>query len=209
MSEILKSRLEVLIGGIQIQNRKKSRGIGTLGCIVFDKETGKALGLTNKHILKRWVGTPVIQPALKKRNTHFIVGSIFKKSKNYDAAVFEIKTNLRGYDKENSIYGLEGKISGVVEPYEGLKVQKVGQFTGRTYGIVKMLLKRNKFIIVPNPDKPTQEISEGGDSGALWVTDEINFKAVGLHTGGEKGNRNDKAWAIRISTVLDDLNIHF
>lgn len=209
MSEILKSRFSLLIGGIQIQNRKRSRGIGTLGCVVFDNTTNKALGLTNKHILKRWKGTPVIQPALKKRNPHFIVGTIYKKSKKYDAAVFEISINLRDYDKENSIYGLEGKITGFIEPYEGLKVQKVGQFTGKTYGIVKSLLRKDKFKIVPNPDKPSDEISEGGDSGSIWVTDEPNFKAVGLHTGGEKGDNNDEAFAIKISAVLDDLDIHF
>jgi len=208
MSEKLKNRIDLLIGGVQIQNRKKGRGIGTLACVVFDNDSGKALGLSNKHILKRWVGTPVIQPALKKRTNHFIIGYLYKKSKTYDAAVFEINTSLRDYDRENSIHGLEGKITEIIEPYEGLKVQKVGQYTGITYGIVEKKLNKNKFSIVPNPDKPSKEISEGGDSGALWVTDEANFKAVGLHTSGEKKG-SDKAWAIKISTVLEDLDIKF
>lgn len=208
MLEILKKRVDLLIGGVQIQNRKKGRGIGTMGCIVFDDNTGKVLGLSNKHILKRWKNTPVIQPALKKRTNHFIIGSVFKKSKHLDAAVFEINTNLRDYDRENSIYGLNGKITETIEAYEGLKIQKVGQNTGKTYGIVKKTLRKNKFLIIPNPEKPNEEISDGGDSGALWVTDETNFKAVGLHTGGEKKG-DDKAWAIMIDVVMKDLKIHF
>ena len=110
----LKKRTVPLAGGVQIQNRKlKKKGIGTLGCIVFDKKTGKALGLTNRHILKRKVGTSVIQPAQKRRTSKFVIGTILRKGKKGNAndfAVFELNTANRAYDTENSIYGLKGRI---------------------------------------------------------------------------------------------------
>ncbi|MBD0833279.1 chymotrypsin family serine protease [Aestuariibaculum sediminum] len=210
MENKLNHRIEKLIGGIQIQNRLRN-GIGTLACIVFDIDSGKPMGLTNKHILRRSIGKPVIQPAAKPHTNEFIIGHVYKKSSTQDCAIFEINEILRNYDRDDSLFGLTGRISEFIEPYEGLEVQKIGQKTGRTFGVVKKLLSKNKFIIIPNKEKqnPLYEISEGGDSGALWVTDETNFKAVGLHTGGERGSAKDKAWAIKISSVLHDLNIRF
>jgi len=211
----LKERFDKLIGGIRIQSRKKTKGIGTLACIVFDKETEVPLGLSNNHILKSKKGN-VYQPRNKSNKPGDIVGTIWRKSKKYDCAVFILDLTKRDYDRENTIYGLSGKVTEFVTPYDGLKVQKVGQYTGHTYGIVSgKTNNKGKFKIKPNPDKPNEEISMGGDSGSLWVTDEENFKAVGLHTGGEKNRkiwfwrrRNpDRAYAIAFENVLNDLKI--
>ncbi|GJM64879.1 hypothetical protein [Persicobacter diffluens] len=210
----LKSRVDQLIGGIQIQSKRK-RGIGTLGCIVFDRLSGKPLGLTNKHILKKRRGFSVIQPARKKRASEYIIGNIFRKGKNgkeNDFAVFEINTNNRAINQKNSLFGLAGKITEFVEPEIGMLVQKVGQSTGHTYGIIQKVSSKT-IIIKGNPDKPCEEISIGGDSGSLWVTDEENFKAVALHRAGEKNNTTtpieDTAYAIPISRVLKELKIRF
>jgi hypothetical protein len=208
----LKKRTEPLAGGVQIQNRKK-RGIGTLACIVFDEKTGKALGLTNKHILKRRVGTSVVQPAKKKRIKKFIIGNVLRKGKNgkpNDFAVFEINTKNRSYDKKNSLYGLKGLIKETVKPKKGMKVQKVGQYTGRTFGIISKVYTNSTFQVKPNPDKPSEEISDGGDSGSIWVTDEKAFKAVGLHRAGEVSeSAKDRAYAISIDRVMKKLKIRF
>ena len=210
----LRKRFDLLIGGIQIQSRKK-RGIGTLACIVFDKDTGKPLGLTNRHILKKNRGFSVVQPAYKNRTKEYIIGNIFKKGgkgRDNDFAVFEINTDNRQYDTNNSIAILQGKITEFVTASAGMKVQKVGQFTGHTFGIVEKVVG-NTVYIIPNPDKPCEEISQGGDSGALWVTDEENFKAVALHRAGEPDKRGstaaDVAYAIPIERVLRMLNIRF
>ena len=214
MIDELKERVELLIGGIQIQSKRK-KGIGTLGCVVFDKSSGKPFGLTNKHILKKRRGFSVIQPAAKSRTQEYIVGNILRKGgkgKSNDFAVFELNESNRSYDSENSIFGLSGKISDYVEPVRGMTVQKVGQRTGHTFGIIEEV-KNNKVTIIPNPQKPApNEISKGGDSGALWVTDEVrNFKAVALHRAGEpeESNLKDKAFAIPIKKVLDALQIRF
>lgn len=207
----LRNRVEPLIGGIQIQSKRKN-GIGTLGCIVFDKQTKKPLGLTNKHILKKRRGFSVIQPAVKPRTNEYLIGNILRKGgkgMSNDFAVFEINTDYRSYDTENSIYGLKGKITDFVEPVKGMKVQKVGQRTGHTFGIIDTI-KSNTITIIPNTEKTTEgEISKGGDSGALWVTDEDNFRAVALHRAGEPDNTNlkDKAFAIPIKRVLNTLNV--
>lgn len=207
----LKSRVEPLIGGIQIQSKRKN-GIGTLACIVFDRQTKKPLGLTNKHILKKRRGFSVIQPASTPRTNEYIIGKILRKGrkgKSNDFAVFEIDTNNREYDKENSIYGLEGKLTDITEPVKGMKVQKVGQRTGHSYGIIDNV-EGNTVTILPNPEKQTSgEISKGGDSGSIWVTDETNFKAVALHRAGEPEDSklDDIAFAIPINRVLNSLNV--
>ncbi|KXX70930.1 hypothetical protein [Flammeovirga sp. SJP92] len=182
---------------------------------MYDKKTNKPLGLTNRHILNKQIGYSVIQPATKSRTSKYVIGNILRKGrsgKQNDFAVFEININNRQIDKENSIYGLTGKITDYVEPKEGMKVQKVGQRTGHTFGIIQKV-KNNTVTIIPNPDKPTSnEISRGGDSGSLWVTDEeVNFKAVALHRAGEPDGHNykDKAFAIPIKRVLNALQIKF
>lgn len=207
----LTKRVEPLIGGIQIQSKRK-KGIGTLGCIVFDKQTKKPLGLTNKHILKKRREFSVIQPAIKHRTKEFVIGNVLRKGgkgRANDFAVFEIDIINRGYDTQNSIHGLQGKLTDFVQPVKGMKVQKVGQRTGHTFGIIDKVIG-NTVTIVPNPEKPPErEISEGGDSGSLWITDEENFKAVALHRAGEPNNPNlkDKAFAIPIKRVLNSLNV--
>lgn len=127
----LRKRIEPLKGGIQIQNRKR-KGIGTLACIVYDIETGQPCGLSNKHILRKRIGFTVIQPALKLRINKYVIGTVFRKSRILDCAIFLIDTNKRSIDQENSIYGLEGRINETIEPIIGMKVQKVGQYTGHT-----------------------------------------------------------------------------
>ncbi len=213
----LKQRFELLIGGIRIQSKKK-KGIGTLACIVFDKETSIPLGLSNRHILKK-KNVKVYQPRRKTNLSDHEVGIVFRQSKKFDCAVFQLDSLLRGYDEENSIYGLSGRIVGTIEPEEGLKVQKVGQFTGHTYGIVEKVFNNGTFKIKPNSEIPSAEISDGGDSGSLWVTHGADdLYAVGLHTGGEKdrkfmgiirNNVPDRAWAIHASIVINELGVKF
>ena len=212
-NKLLKQRIEPLIGGIQIQNRKhKYKGIGTLGCIVFDNKTGEPLGLSNRHILKKKEGTSVVQPASKSRTKKLIIGTVLRrggKGDYNDFAVFKLNLKNRSYDKENSLYGLKGRIKEFVEPEKGMKVQKVGQTTGRTFGIISEVYGNYGFKIKPNPDKLADEISEGGDSGSIWVTDEKDFKAVGLHRAGEVNSSKDRAYAISMSKVLRKLKIRF
>lgn len=209
----LHSRIDKLIGGVRIQSKLKN-GIGTLGCVVFDKNTNKPLGLTNRHILKKRRGFSVIQPSGKRRSEEYVIGKILRKGgrgQSNDFAVFELDLNNRDYDRDNSIFGLNGLISSMIDPAEGMKVQKVGQRTGRTFGIIESI-KSQTIIIKPNPDKFNEEISDGGDSGALWVTDEDNFKAVGLHRAGEPSKLNsskDMAFAIPIKRVMNILNCKF
>ena len=213
----LRQKITPLIGGAQIQNKlHKSKGIGTLACIVYDNETNKPLGLTNRHILVGNVGSTVIQPAKKKRIEEYIIGNVLRKGgKHYstDYAVFELDLNNRDFDKKNSFFGLEGKVTDFVEPILGLNVQKISQYTGHTYGIISKVYENGTFSIKPNPHKPSKQISQGGDSGAMWITDEVNFKAVGLHARGEKQpnifrrKKPDRATAISISKIIDDLEI--
>ena len=212
----LRKRHVKLIGGIAIENRKRLGNGGTLACIVFDKDTGEPLGLSNRHILTKRIGSLVIQPNGKKRTKKYVVGSVYKKGGRGDIndfAVFKLRSENRDYDKENSIYGLDGLITDFVDPVEGMKVQKVGKRTGLTFGIIGKKRDSVRYTILPNLEKnePGQEISEGGDSGALWVTDDNKkIRAVALHNAGEGDDSSkDEAYAIPIRRVLEKLNVRF
>ncbi len=216
-----------LIGGIEIRNKLlgKNNTIGTLGMIVYDQKTGLPLGLSNSHILEKGKGTFVYQPGINGRNKwkrnrgRYRIGRIHKVSNSYDCAVFSIDLSKRNINSENAIHGLDGLPTEVAKWYEGLKVKKVGKNTGLTYGIVKgdvlpsgQKMKEGTFCIIPNPDKPAEnnEISIGGDSGAIWVTDEKDYKVVGLHFAGERKERyGEFASAIEANVVMKELNITF
>jgi len=194
-----------IIGGLKITNG----GGGTLGCVVYDKNTNKPVGLSNRHVLHKKKGSSVY--IYNDAGEKFKIGKVLRKGglrKRNDFAIFSLNENTE-YDKINSFNDLEGKLTEYIKPEIGMKVTKIGQKTGRTYGIIKSINYKKKYItIIPNPEKFDEEISMKGDSGAIWVTDEPNFKAVGLHRGGENEHSdNERAFAIPMKRVLNKIKI--
>ena len=224
-----KQKFKKLIGGIEIRNKLRGQRntIGTLGMIVYDKETGIPLGLSNQHILEKSVGSDVYQPGIngkRKRSRNrwkYVIGTIYRVSSKYDCAVFKIDVDKRPIDTEKAIHGIDGFPVGVVKWEEGMKVKKVGKNTGLTYGVVKgdvsifgKEMTEGTFCIIPDTDyhDPNFEISIGGDSGAVWVTNEENYRVVGLHYAGEHSKVKEKyefANAIDVNVVIDELQIDF
>lgn len=206
-------RFDQLIGGISIYNSVIGGGGGTLACIVYDKDTNQPLGLSNWHILKRARGArgnSVTQPRGKKATPEFKVGTLDRWNKNLDCAAFLV--NGREINTASSLYNVNGKIQGIMKAVPGMKVKKAGTRTGLTYGII-LSVNVNDIVIVPNPDKPApnNEISMGGDSGSLWVTDATDLYAVALHHSGDKeGTPNAEfAYAHDIDKVANILNFRF
>ncbi len=198
---------ESLTGGIEIRTqfsiipKFKSISVGTLGMLVYDNATGAPLGISNAHILRTGVGGLVYQPGItrrtkRRRGSKYVIGKIVRVNMRYDCGVFKINQEKRAVLEAHSFFGLEGKPNRVVPWEEGMKVKKIGKNTGWTYGIVKGVNPQNEkaIRIVPNPDKPADnnEISVGGDSGAIWLTDEAQFGVVGLHYAGEHPDINDE-----------------
>jgi hypothetical protein len=210
-----------LVGGLSIQNPKLGGIYGTMGALVIDNLTGEYCGLTNNHVLfkaKIALGSlkgqeaPVRQPygALGEAT----VGYALRGDEALDAAIFSIAEPF--LPTESFVNGLQAPISDYYQgnQYVGKKVFKVGARTGLTFGLISAEFT-NHLIIVPNllKENPSgnTEISMGGDSGSVYLTDENHPIAIGLHFGGDADNNQSKefAYAYKMAKVCKKLNIRF
>jgi len=182
-------------GGASIGHYKITAG--TLGCLVKDKKTGKALILSNNHVLansnQAKKGDAIIQPGaadggkLKKDKIaeleRFVKIGFGRKANTVDAAVAR---PINGKDVSPEISSI-GKPKGTVKSKVGLVVQKTGRTTGQTLGEIQDIhatvkvdydgqtaLFRNQIM--------TSAMSQGGDSGSLVL--DKQRRAVGLLFAG-------------------------
>lgn len=169
------------------------------------------------------VGEPIYQPGRFDGGTAADTVAVLERAlldRHVDAAVARL-TGARAYSP--TIHGL-GPLTGVAEPRLGMRLRKSGRSSGLTRGRVDgVSLSTNidwgserhyfedQIHIVPLdpwPKGPYDDVSEGGDSGAVWV-DEDSGRAVGLHFAGDTGGvtENEHALANRMSRVLDALRV--
>lgn len=196
---------------------------GTLGAKVYDIASGSAMILSNWHVLAAIptaaAGLPIWQPGAldggrSDANTFAILDRF--NLGPYDAAVARITGSRPVLNKT-----IEGDvIDTAAAPRLGMRVRKSGRTSGLTFGFidgVRMTTTinygaagtrtlQNVVRIVPIPGTPSGEISEGGDSGSVWV-DEATGKAVGLHFAGEVGDAPEHALANEIVPVLELLKV--
>lgn len=213
LTDLLEGLHNPLVGGIYIGNANLKGG-GTLGMIVKQKGSGQPLGLTNWHVIKQRKGdrgNPIVQPAWQPNEARYRVGNLHRWNKRLDCAVFEINDS-RNINGPNSLLNVSGKIKGLQEPFIGMRVLKSGAKTGVTYGIVSSVssnLKKIRIVRNPAQDKFSIEITDSGDSGSVWVTDEVNKKAVALHWGGDKAETDNAEFALanNIKDVFDCLEL--
>jgi endonuclease G len=205
--------------GVSIGNKHTTAG--TLGAKVVDVDTGQEMILSNWHVM---VGTadpepdlPIWQPGRldRGRDSDTIANLSRHVLGPYDAAVSALNGS-RNVETQT----LEGApITDVTEPMLGMFIWKSGRTTGRTEGFidgVQMSLSiqysvgvrplQNVFRVVPRPGAGNVEISQGGDSGSIWV-DETSGKGVGLHFAGEVGDGPEQALAHDLPQVLQYLNV--
>jgi len=209
-----------LLGGIRIKNAQLRGEGGTLGAIVYDRDTHEAYGLTSRHVLindkilqLRKTAT-VIQPNHEK-NARSIIGTVrSNKQINPDCIRFKIEAQ-RPIAKDGSVLGIEGRVQGVEKDvFVGTKVFKSGARTGVTYGIISCLnICTSSFTILPDDDYDLidGELTLPGDSGAVWLVNDGSMRAIGLHCLGNHSRAYDEemAMAIKMSTVVEHLNIVF
>ena len=174
------------------------------------------------------VGEPIYQPGRFDGGTSADVVahlSRLRVDRHMDAAVARL-TGTRAYSP--LILGI-GVVTDVEEqPRLGMRVRKSGRSSGVTRGRIDGLSlsttiqwgsERHYFTdqihIVPREPWPEPangfvEVSEGGDSGAVWV-DEDTGRAVGLHFAGDVGGvpENEHALANPLWRVVDALDVQF
>lgn len=228
-----RSRQDTVQPGLSISHSKGTAG--TLGAIVFDRDTGEPFALSNWHVLhshRGKLGDSVTQPgpADSSRVATNRMGRLVRSFLGLagDCAIASIDN--RAVNAE--ILGLDDVTPvGTAKAQLGDKLIKSGRTTGITHGVVSRVSVRSRinyggdvgvveiggFEIRPNPDhrEVNDEISMGGDSGSLWMSDEDGSRdiAVGLHFAGEasrlRGIRHEHALACQIHSVFDKLNVSF
>ncbi len=211
--DILDGKYDPLVGGVFIGNASLNGG-GTLGMIVKQKGSDQLLGLTNWHVIKKRKGrrgNPIIQPAWRPNEIKYRVGNLHRWNKRLDCAVFVLNTERKPHPKK-SFLSINGKVKSLQDPFIGMRVMKSGGKTGVTHGIIASISSNLKRIrIVPNPAKHTDnnEISDAGDSGSIWITDEKNKKAVALHWGGDsaESKKSEYAMAHNVKAVFKCLEL--
>lgn len=226
IAKIRNQGFKKLIGGIRIRNGwGRGLGSGTLGAIVYDRQTNEPYGLTSRHVLiadNSWRSLqklrkeyPVIHPD-DKWTSDTEIGTVFKKEEaNMDCIRFPLHSK-REIETAHSLLGIQGKISGIeTDIVCGTKVMKSGSQTGVTYGVIvsQSVCNKNRFIIFPDDDYQLidGELTMGGDSGSVWILNDGSMKAIGLHCLGNKSKQYDAelSVALNMQAVADELNVKF
>jgi endonuclease G len=229
VSSSRKKRTDPIQPGISLSNRKGTAG--TIGCIVYDRTEGTPYVLSNWHVLQGAngaIGDKIVQPGpfddnrLDKNYLGRLVRSHLGSAG--DCAVCSIESR-----KINpSVLSLNVTPTEIGEPELGDKVTKSGRTTNVTHGIVSRIhtlvqldyggstgtVEIGCFEITPDPQHlpGNGEISDGGDSGSLWMFKSANNKATsimaGLHFAGESSNAEpEHALACYPKSVLEKLDI--
>ncbi len=215
------SRWRPAPGGISIAHYGGTAG--TLGAVVYDKETGVPLILSNNHVLanstngkdeRAQTGDSVLQPAPMD-------GGVWEQ--DAIARLFRcVPLNDEGYNVVDAAVAMPvqpglvtptileiGPVRGIVRPQLGMRVRKSGRTSAVTYGIIEgvfailsirydaeRVLLFKEQLVISNLDEP-------GDSGSLILND-YNW-AVGLLFGGS----DEFTFANPIGPVLSALSVNF
>lgn len=197
---------------------------GTFGAVVYDKNNGQALILSNNHILanssngrdlRAKIGDSILQPGaidggrtsndVIARLKRYVALTEYPNKNTVDCALAQpLSHDLIVPD----VIGI-GKILGVVSPQLGMEVKKSGRTTGLTSGQIRAVnvtlnvsYGRGRTLRFDNQILTTN-MSAGGDSGSLVVEKANN--AVGLlFAGSDQGTLLNP-----IQKVLDLLNVEF
>lgn len=223
-----KVRIDPVVPGVSVGNVHVSAG--TVGGIVYDRADGTPYVLSNWHVLHGpdgALGDVVVQPGKHDDNRvdRNRLGRLVRSHLGIagDCAIASIED--RGFDP--AIIELGVVPTEVGEPELGDTVVKSGRTTGLTHGIVRRvdtIAKINYggtigpqnigcFEIGPDPahPAPADEISRGGDSGALWMfttAGQPRTVVAGLHFGGETDTSPDEhALACLPTSVFEKLGI--
>lgn len=194
-----------LLSGTAIYSGQVSE-LGTLGLIV------RAVGTNQPRILTCWhvltgdnihdidTGSAIYQGKLTQADI-IASGSTAKGDKTLDAVSVEV---IAGISVTARILNL-GVSGPVKSPQVGMRLVKCGAGTGVTEGIVSAVNTPRFTISVDTGFPGKYELSQGGDSGAVWL-EQGTLCPVGLHYGGETSGKQE-ARAVSLPTIFDVLGL--
>ncbi len=223
-----RTRVDPVAPGASVSHRDGTAG--TIGAIVYDNQTGTPFLLSNWHVFHEGNdldSSEIVQPG-PIDNSDIKSNRIGCRVRSHlglagDCAIATIEN--RQFTEEILELSIIPKRAAKVGL--GDTVVKSGRTTGVTYGVVTRvgvtanihysavgIRKIGCFEIRPNPGKlPVGgEISQGGDSGSIWMIDGTDSEgdiAVGLHFAGEMdpAPSSEHALACNIHSVLEKLDV--
>jgi len=177
-----KSIVNPIVPGVSVGHRDISAG--TVGCVVYDAQSGTPYILSNWHVLNGPTGNlgdQIVQPGRHDddRVDRNVIGNLVRSHLGVagDCAIATVEYR----QLDDNIFGLDTIVSEVGEPELGDHVVKSGRTTDITYGIVNRIHVTVKidypqvgeveigcFEIGPDSEKPASgnEISMGG---RFWI----------------------------------------
>lgn len=200
--EVFSDRVRPLVAGAGISLGENEPG--TLGCFV-ELSDGRIAILSNAHVIADYgrsaLGAKVCQPAHRDASPSNASDSVASLS---DVKQFAFST--RGFENvvDAAVAALDVPIENIIRefaqpprsinirPRVGMRVQKVGRTTGRTWGTITDTDFSGQ-LLYPGPSGTRQRVgfrdqvlctryTEGGDSGSLVMSS--TGRALGLHFAG-------------------------
>lgn len=205
-------RIDPIVPGVSVAHENETAG--TIGLIVFDRETSVPCILSNWHVLhgnSGAVGDRVLQPGPFDDNNVAgnETGELLRS--HLGAAGDCAIARIRGRDYDRKIYELGVTPTKMANVDLGDRVVKSGRTTGVTFGVVRRVEVMAKIdygppagerviggfeIGVDRNNQPRDgEVSQPGDSGSAWLI--ANGKKAtdifaGLHFAGEARASEDE-----------------
>ena len=222
-----KQRLDPVVPGISVSHPEGTAG--TLGMIVFDRDTGDPCMLSNWHVLQRFkgeLGDGIVQPGPfdDNRSDENHAGSLLRSHLGPagDCAIARIEDR----DFETEILELGVTPARIARVELGDRVVKSGRTTGVTVGMVRRIDVMaaityegvgekviGAFEYEPLDSAPPDfEVSLGGDSGSAVMIANTNGTSTdilaGVHFAGEgRNNPDEHALACYAHSVFRKLRI--
>jgi endonuclease G len=216
-----KQRLDPVRPGCSIGGRMGDAG--TLGMIVYDRDTGEPMALSNWHVLDLGggVGADIHQPGPLDEvpSPATLLGSLVRSHRGLagDCAVAKIANR----DTDGSMMGIGATPVRIADPEHGDLVVKSGRTSGVTIGQIEgigltmsieytglKVLIGGILTIQPVENETALSIAKGGDSGSVWLAIDGQTPtdvAIGLHFGGDE-HRN-VAYACALRPVMTKLRV--
>ena len=224
-----KVRIDPVVPGVSVAHTNETAG--TIGCIVFDRHDGTPYVLSNWHVLqgaRGAIGDEIVQPGPHDDNRVHLnrLGRLVRSHLGMagDCAIATVED--RSFERD--IFELGVEVEQLAEPELGDKLVKSGRTTSVTHGVVTRIHTIAKIdydapvgeqsiggfeIGLDEDNLPGNgEISQGGDSGAVWLVKGSSGKPAkvmaGLHFAGEgPGDPNEHAIACYAKSVFEKLEI--
>lgn len=229
-----KTRRDPLEPGVSVSHPDVSAG--TLGAIVHDRTSGRPAVLSNWHVLHGptgAIGDPALQPGSHDDNSGDPRNEFGRLLRSHlgaagDAALASIDSRR----VDPAIMGLAVVPDEIADPDLGDRVVKSGRTTGVSHGMVSRIetivaldygdgvgeTSIGGFEIEPDPRRDNEDdpagtgmLSDGGDSGAVWMLKAGNGHTsrvmAGLHfAGADSLSGDERAIACLASSVRDVLD---